>query len=319
MIIFSLSSPAFTSARSSLQVRCFFTHRPHLTILLYTGASVFAGYLGRPDLTSQVLHSVNGEMCYRTGDLARLNPHTRSLEYCGRRDHQVKLRGQRIELGEIESVIMQVATMCVVIKTTHDNNEHLIAYVQTSCSSENDLRVHCSSRLPVYMVPSFFVIMSSLPLNANGKIDRKALPPVDFNVMCCSSSTSTSESESLTVMEKRVFEVWREVLPHVRSPPSASTSFFSLGGNSLSLMQLFRLYQQTFKQHHVAIANFFDHPTLLEHAKLLEESFDNSAPLPNEWHSFALTHGNCISLLGVIRSYPCFRRCIIRTNPDLSG
>jgi acyl-CoA synthetase (AMP-forming)/AMP-acid ligase II len=181
-------------------------------LIFFAGTGVFAGYLGRNDLTEQVLCNINNEICYRTGDLGRLNPKTHSFEYCGRRDYQVKIRGQRIELGEIESIIMEIATMCIVIKITHLNNEYLVGYVETK-SSQDELHQHCSSRLPLYMVPSFFVVLEKLPLNQNGKIDRKALPKVDFDLLfVCSNETN----QPLTEMEKKVFGIWCQVLHHLK-------------------------------------------------------------------------------------------------------
>jgi hypothetical protein len=265
-----------------------------LLLYCFVGAGVFAGYLGRNDLTKQVLCKINNEICYRTGDLARLNLNVHSFEYCGRRDYQVKLRGQRIELGEIESVIMETATMCIVNKITHMNNEYLVAYVETK-SNEHDLRQHCSLRLPLYMVPSFFVILEKLPVNQNGKIDRKALPGIDFD----SLSFSSKENEQLlTEMERRVFKLWCQVLPHLKSIPSISTSFFSLGGNSLSLMQLSRLYRQEFKQHHIQIIDLFGQSTLAAHVQLLQENRIQDVGISDQWYSLNMMNSefNSISL-----------------------
>ncbi|CAF4344581.1 unnamed protein product, partial [Adineta steineri] len=94
------------------------------------------------------------------------------LHYHGRKDHQIKLHGQRIELGEIERCLLRASiSACVVIKW---NDDHLVAYVQSSSHiNEEQLRQHCQYYLPPHMIPSFFIILDKLPLNANGKIDRK--------------------------------------------------------------------------------------------------------------------------------------------------
>ncbi len=181
--------------------------------------------------------------------------------------------------------------MCVVLKTSHLNNEYLIAYVETN-KNEEDLRQHCLSHLPLYMVPSFFLILEKLPLNQNGKIDRKALPKINFDSL---SISSNKVDVPLSEMERRVFELWCQVLPHIKSIPTISASFFSLGGNSLLLMQLFRLYQEEFNQHHVKIDELFRRSTLADHAELLREKHEESILVSDCWRSLKITHGEYIS------------------------
>ncbi|CAF4106828.1 unnamed protein product, partial [Rotaria sp. Silwood1] len=130
------------------------------------GAGVFAGYLGRDDLTSQVLLSVDGNIFYKTGDLVRMDDKG-LLYFVGRKDHQIKLRGQRIELGEIEHCLLKVVSNCVLMKY----DDQLIAYVEAGSEMDSDrLRAHCEAHLPRYMIPSCFIILERFPLNANGKI-----------------------------------------------------------------------------------------------------------------------------------------------------
>ena len=130
-----------------------------------------AGYLGRDDLTIKALVEINGELFYRTGDLVRMD-HNGLLHYRGRKDHQIKLHGQRIELGEIERCLLNNPSVCacVVMKWGED---HLIAYVQCSTINDSQLRQHCQLHLPPHMIPSIFIRLDRLPLNANGKVDRK--------------------------------------------------------------------------------------------------------------------------------------------------
>ena len=146
--------------------------------LFVGGVGVFAGYFGRDDLTMKALIEINGELFYRTGDLVRMD-HNGLLHYQGRKDHQIKLHGQRIELGEIERCLLNITSIsaCVVMKWGDD---HLIAYVQTSTINDSQLREHCQSHLPPHMIPSIFIILDKLPLNANGKIDRKLLPATEL-------------------------------------------------------------------------------------------------------------------------------------------
>ncbi|CAF1672373.1 unnamed protein product, partial [Adineta ricciae] len=134
--------------------------------LLVGGVGVFAGYLGRKDLTDKALVDIDGQLFYRTGDLVRLERDD-LLYYVGRKDHQIKLRGQRLEPGEIERCVLEASsliTSCVVVKWGDD---HLVAYVQSDDINEKELRKHCESHLPSYMVPSLFIVLKQLPLNAN--------------------------------------------------------------------------------------------------------------------------------------------------------
>ncbi|CAF1563671.1 unnamed protein product, partial [Adineta steineri] len=146
--------------------------------LFVGGMGVFAGYFRRDDLSAKALIDINGQLFYRTGDLVRMDDNG-LFHYIDRKDFQIKLHGQRIELGEIEQCLLRTSiSACVVIKW---NDDHLVAYVQTSDIDENVLRKHCQSHLPPHMIPSLFVILDKLPLNSNGKIDRKLLPPPDFS------------------------------------------------------------------------------------------------------------------------------------------
>jgi acyl-coenzyme A synthetase/AMP-(fatty) acid ligase len=151
--------------------------------LFVGGVGVFVGYLGRDDLTSKALIKIDDQLFYRTGDLVRIDNHG-LLHYKGRKDHQIKLHGQRIELGEIERCLLNTSiSNCIVIKW---NDDHLIAYVQTSHINQEQLRKHCQSHLPPHMIPSMFIILDKLPLNANGKVDRKLLPQPDFSQLTSS-------------------------------------------------------------------------------------------------------------------------------------
>ncbi|CAF1288652.1 unnamed protein product [Rotaria sp. Silwood1] len=154
--------------------------------LLVGGVGIFAGYLGRDDLTAKTLIEIDDELFYRTGDLVRLDSNG-FVHYVGRKDHQVKLRGQRIELGEIEQCLLQSSPQVTACVVTKYDDEHLVAYVQSSDIDEELLQTYCHSHLPQYMVPSKFIILQQVPLNANGKMDRQRLPIPDFS----SSKSST--------------------------------------------------------------------------------------------------------------------------------
>ncbi|CAF5181234.1 unnamed protein product, partial [Rotaria sp. Silwood1] len=149
---------------------------------------------------------------YRTGDLVRMDK-SGLLHYQGRKDFQIKLHGQRIELGEIERCLLNTSiTACVVIKWDDD---HLIAYVQGSDIDEEQLRKHCQSHLPPHMVPSLFIVLDKLPLNANGKIDRKHLPPPSslFSKSLPLDYSNNSEIKTaLDEIESAVHTLWCDIL-----------------------------------------------------------------------------------------------------------
>jgi aryl carrier-like protein len=238
------------------------------------GVGVFAGYLGRDDLTKKVLIEIDGEIYYRTGDLVRMD-HNGLLHYQGRKDHQIKLHGQRIELGEIEGCLLKTSiSACVVMKWDDD---HLVAYVQTSEMNEEQVRQHCQSHLPPHMIPSIFILMEKLPLNANGKIDRKSLPPPSFSHL--SSRHLTTCVELLlpkNQIEFTIHEVWCDVFQQHQI--STDTNLFTIGGHSLLLMQLFHRYKTRFhlQTDTLSIGDLFQRPTISGHSELIRRSFNNT-------------------------------------------
>ncbi len=200
------------------------------------GVGVFAGYLGRDDLTEKALVEIDGEIFYRTGDLVRID-HNSLLHYQGRKDHQIKLHGQRIELGEIEGCLLNTSiSACVVMKWGDD---HLVAYVQTSDMNEERLRTHCQSHLPPYMIPSIFMVLEKLPLNANGKIDRKNLPTPQFTAISHHHDTDLSQ---LTPLEEHIRRIFSEAF-HNESP-NVAMSFGQMGGTSLDAIRAIWLIRQ---------------------------------------------------------------------------
>ncbi|CAF4137554.1 unnamed protein product [Adineta steineri] len=236
--------------------------------LFVGGVGLFAGYLGRDDLTAKALIEIDEQLFYRTGDLVTID--NNSLFYHrGRKDHQIKLRGQRIELSEIERCLLKITiiSVCVVIKW---NDDYLVAYVQSSDIHEEQLRQHCQSHLPPHMIPSFFIILDKLPLNQNGKIDRKLLPSLQY-----SSPTMPSLSEldtPVNQIEKSVYDIWYQVLEHNGRHISTTTNFFTIGGHSRLFIELYHRYQTIFgfNSRTLSINPFLEQPTIQQHAKLLK-------------------------------------------------
>ncbi|CAF1241786.1 unnamed protein product [Adineta steineri] len=256
--------------------------------LLVGGGGVFAGYLGRDDLTAKALVEIDDELFYRTGDLVKID-NKGLLHYQGRKDHQIKLHGQRIELGEIERCLLNITSIstCVVMKY---NEDHLVAYVQSSHINEEELRKHCQSHLPPHMIPSFFIILNTLPLNANGKVDRKQLPSPQFSL---STLLSSDKSDTpLNQLEQRIHTIWCQVLHCNQNHISRTTSFFSVGGHSLLFIELYHHYQSVFNfdTHTLSIAPFLQQPTIFQHSQLLQTVIMNNTK-PTQWYTLHINEG----------------------------
>ncbi|WP_157556766.1 non-ribosomal peptide synthetase, partial [Nocardia acidivorans] len=205
--------------------------------LYLAGAQLARGYFGRSDLTADRFVAnpfAAGERMYRTGDLVAWNAHG-ELEYRGRTDFQVKIRGFRIELGEIEAALLamaEIAQVAVLAKSDQRTGDRLVAYLVPSDLAAgvevSHVRAVLSAGLPSYMVPSAFVVLDALPLNVNGKLDRKALPEPEFE--------TTAFRAPSTPIEEIVAGVFTEVLGTERV--GADDDFFALGGNSLLATQV---------------------------------------------------------------------------------
>ncbi|CAF4168732.1 unnamed protein product, partial [Adineta steineri] len=259
--------------------------------LFVGGAGVFAGYFGRDDLTAKALVEIDGQLFYRTGDLVRMDKNN-LIYYRGRKDHQIKLRGQRVELGEIERCLLNTfISACVVIKWDDD---HLIAYVQSSSIDDKQLREHCQSHLPPHMIPSMFIILDKLPLNANGKIDRKLLPPPNFSSITISNNEA-QYIEPNDIVEMKIHLIWCEILQ--RTDISINTSFFSIGGHSLLLMKLYHRYKVVFNldSRTINIAQLIEQFTIAEHASLIKHWSDYVQQDVDSWYLLNFTSDDSVT------------------------
>jgi aryl carrier-like protein len=242
---------------------------------------VARGYRQRPELTAEkfVTLAIAGgapARIYRTGDIVRLRGDL-SLEFVGRRDHQVKLRGFRIELGEIEAVLAEhpaVRRCVVIVREDAPGDQRLVAYVVaagTEPPSSDALRALLRARLPEYMVPSAIVTLDALPLTGNGKIDRKQLP-----APAAVRSAGPVADVVMTDVQRRVAEVWRSVLQVDRV--GLHDNFFDLGGHSLLVIKVHAALKRAF---HVdlTVVDLFQRTTVAAQADLLSDTSGRDAGL----------------------------------------
>ncbi|MFI0228009.1 amino acid adenylation domain-containing protein [Streptomyces sp. NPDC017086] len=226
------------------------------------GAGVTGGYLGRPELTAERFlddpYGPPGSRMYRSGDLARRRADG-TLEYLGRADQQVQLRGFRVEPGEIEAVLAahpDVARAAVVVRRADNGARQLVAYTVPAGPkppAPAELRAHAAAHLPEHMVPAACVSVDALPLTANGKLDTAALPAPDFTAAAAGTRPRTPEEALLC----RLFE---DVLRLPRDTVGADANFFDLGGDSLLATRLLaRLRHENGAE--VPITALFDGPT----------------------------------------------------------
>ncbi|MFI1105065.1 amino acid adenylation domain-containing protein [Streptomyces melanogenes] len=206
--------------------------------LYLAGPAVAVGYAGRPGLTAERFvadpFAADGGRMYRTGDRVRRLPDG-TLEFLGRTDRQIKVRGFRVELGEVEDRLRehpQVTATVAALRTGPDGDTLLAAYCvvapDTSVSDE-ELRAHCAATLPGHVVPSAFVRLPALPLTPGGKVDTAALPEV--------TAVATAEGRAPEgELEQLIAEVWAEVLG--RGSVHAEENFFALGGHSLVALRV---------------------------------------------------------------------------------
>lgn len=238
--------------------------------LAIAGEGVARGYWNRPELTAEkfvMLTLPNGrvERVYRTGDVARFR-NDGQLEFSGRRDHQVKLRGYRIELGEVELVLAghSGVKQCVVTIRGQEADTELIAYVVPLTGTVFDpdaARSALRGKLPTYMVPSQFVVLPSLPLTANGKIDRKALPAPEKLIEPVVNDDTIS---LMTPVQRRVADIWRKILRTNRV--SLYDNFFDVGGHSMLVVKLHDTLKREFDSG-LILMELFQHTTIASQAE----------------------------------------------------
>jgi amino acid adenylation domain-containing protein len=236
---------------------------------LYLGGDGLArGYLRRPELTAErfVPHpfAQNGSRLYRTGDLGRFLPDG-NIEFLGRIDHQVQLRGFRVELGEIESALNNHPDLreSVVVFSEDETDKQLVGYVvanENAAVTATGLRSYLKEHLPDFMVPAAFVFLEKLPLTANGKVDRRALPAPER------ADGGVEYTAPRTIVEEVLVGLWQDVLG--AKQVGVYDNFFELGGHSLLAMQLMSRLRQSFGVE-LPLRALFESPSVAQIATVL--------------------------------------------------
>ena len=234
------------------------------------GPGVTLGYMNLPEKTAKVFVESpfeDGEKLYKTGDLVKMDE-TGLIEFVGRVDFQVKIRGFRIELGEIESCLDQydkIEYRIVIAREDTPGDKRLVAYVVMKDGAALDraeLKAFMQEKLPAFMMPSAIVVLSELPKNANGKIDRKALP------MPAKAEIERTLVSPRTPLEEKLVTIWQSVLG--TEPIGITDDFFELGGNSLLVMRLFSELEASFEQR-LPLVEIFAAPTVEKMAERIAE------------------------------------------------
>ncbi|MBN3927585.1 non-ribosomal peptide synthetase [Nostoc sp. NMS4] len=239
------------------------------------GIGLARGYLNRPELTTEKFifnpfSSEPGARLYKTGDLARYLSDG-NIEFLGRIDDQVKIRGFRIELGEIEAILAQhpaLTQTLVIAREDVPGDKRLVAYVvarSKQIPSQVELRRFLETRLPEYMVPGFFVFLDTLPLNPNGKIDRRALPAPDTSDIRLSTSFVPPQNST----EEILAGIWAKVLR--LEQVGIHDNFFGLGGHSLLATQVMSRVRQAFGIE-IPLQLLFENPTIATLAQAIVQN-----------------------------------------------
>ncbi|MEI6411850.1 MAG: amino acid adenylation domain-containing protein, partial [Bacteroidota bacterium] len=233
--------------------------------LCVSGVCLARGYLNNPELTAEKFmpHPFKvGERMYKTGDLARWLPDG-NIEFLGRKDFQLKIRGNRVETGEIEQVLLshEAVQSCAVVGLEFNGVKELAAYLmakpETTLPDATILRSFLGNTLPDYMIPSYFVALESMPMTSSGKVDRKALPAPDSSAM----HTGTKYVAPRNAVEIQLVEIWEQVLG--REQIGVEDNFFNLGGHSLRAIRLSTEISKLSGQN-IPLRMIFQYPTIAE-------------------------------------------------------
>ena len=231
--------------------------------LTLAGESVGLGYLGMADKTKEAFIEVNGLRAYRSGDMARINSEGH-VEFFGRLDNQVKLRGLRVELDEIERVLnsYESVTRSIILVKPSEEGDYLAAYFTASTKVDKDaLLEHMAKYLTPYMVPKVVMQLDKFPLTPNGKIDKKSLPEIEVKVEQKEVKSASNE------LEEKLLSLFKKALN--KNNVGVDDDFFELGGTSLSVSKVAMLALNMGLP--IAYGDVFEYSTVLELEKHINE------------------------------------------------
>jgi amino acid adenylation domain-containing protein/non-ribosomal peptide synthase protein (TIGR01720 family) len=230
--------------------------------LYISGAGVAKGYWKRPDLTAEKFRDLPSGRCYRTGDLVRLLP-GQDMEFLGRIDEQVKIRGNRIELGEIQEQLSVFGQFVIAVKKDAGAEKYITAYyLDTQEIAIGEVKAFLQHRLPDYMVPAFFIPIHEIPLTANGKLDVKALP----DPFVYQSQIQRAYVPPATQTEQQLAAIWAGMLQVERV--GITDNFFELGGHSLLAMRVVSAIRREMNAD-LVMKDLFGNPTIQALATLI--------------------------------------------------
>lgn len=241
------------------------------------GIKVARGYLDRPRLTAERFvtdpFGPPGSRLYRTGDLCRFR-HDGNIQFISRIDHQIKIRGFRVELGEVESVLSQHSSVkqCCAATDGEGADRRLIAYLTTKNGQPtvHELRRHMAALVPAHMIPSSFVYLETMPLNASGKVDRAAIAKLR------APSDPQRGTELSTPLQKQIAAIWCGVLGIDRV--ALHDNFFEIGGHSLRAVSVVARMRKTLGVS-VPLREIFEHPTIAELSECVESHPTSHQPM----------------------------------------
>ncbi|NEO98548.1 MAG: amino acid adenylation domain-containing protein [Symploca sp. SIO2E9] len=231
-----------------------------------------------------ITHPCTGERIYRTGDLGRYLPDG-NIEFLGRADFQIKIRGHRIEAGEIEAALTQHSAVKAAVVSAiakQHSKERLLAYIvpdKKATPKIEELRNFLSSKLPEYMIPSAFVFLEVLPLSSNGKVDRRALPNPEILLQELEVNYVAPQND----LEEIIAIVWQEVLDLEKV--GVNNNFFEIGGNSLLITKIYSQLKKVLPNdvEYISLVDLFKYPTISALAKHLNQA--QQAASPERQHS----------------------------------
>lgn len=236
--------------------------------LLIGGDGVARGYIHRDDLNKEKFINFEGIYAYRSGDLARINYDGR-IEFFGRKDNQVKLRGLRVELDEIENNMATypgISRAVVLVKETAEEGQFLVGYYLSEQEVDpSALKAHLAATLTPYMIPKVFVHLTSIPMTQNGKVDKKKLPEPEL-----SRATSSAGRKPKNELEQTIFDIFAHVLG--QNAFSIDDDFFDLGGTSLSASKVAMMALE--KELPISYGDIFENPTVADLAFLVKHHDD---------------------------------------------